>query len=308
MKSYLSNSVFVEPIPHYRKIELKSTNISVYNFYAYFTISGTLTYHGMFPSLLYSIQNALNFDILWTSPEDEQWGISDEDGNWNGIVEELRTNRADIATCGLTISAVRESVIDFTVGVINDPITLVKLKPNGEEMNVSAYIYIFTPMAWLLIIIGIFVLAICVFFVSYQLNQKMHSPEDSENFGPVNALGFVLVAMIQQDYTILKDSITSRIISLVTYLFAFLIFAYYSAFLTSLMATQDLPVEIKSFQEVLEQDLDLIMWKSSSYEQIIKDSKPGSAMNKVQYLVKYFINSFTYHYTFIRLIRNSWKT
>lgn len=154
-----------------------------------FQFSGTVTYLGMFPELLFAMQRDLDFDIFWTSPEDGQWGILDENGKWNGIVEVLRTKKADIAASGLTFSSIRGKVIDFTIGVIDDPITIVKLKPNGEELNFTAYFHIFTQSAWIMIIIGIVILAAAMKCIADFLKQEMHPPQDPEQFRPLNALG-----------------------------------------------------------------------------------------------------------------------
>lgn len=187
-----------------------------------------------------------------------------------------------ISNPGLTHSVIRETVIDFTIGVMDDPITIVKRKANRFEMNFTAYLFIFTPKAWIAIVIAIIVLAIMLICISNKLKMKLHCHKDSEKFGFLNALAYVLVLLLQRDYIIAKKTVSTRIISFVTCLFAFLIFVYYSSFLTSFMATKSVPDQIKSFEDVLDQDLDLILWIGSSYEQVMKDAEPQSAMNKVK--------------------------
>lgn len=242
---------------------------------------GQILYNGFLPELVKSMQKIMNFDVEWTSPEDGEWGIKNASGEWNGIIEDLRTKKADLCSAGLTVTADRRVVVDFTAEIIEDPITLVTLKPKGEEMNFNAFIYIFKPEAWIIIIICLIISAIALACISCKLNHKIHVPSDSEEFNIINAIGFVFMVMLQRDYTIVKGSQSSKLLSLVTCFFAFLIFTYYSAFLTSIMTTTSPPAYIESFQDVLDQDLDLVLWPSSSYEQLLVGAKSGSPMRKV---------------------------
>ena len=43
------------------------------------------------------------------------YGEPDEEGNWNGLVGELRNRNADIGLGAISVMAERESVIDYTV-------------------------------------------------------------------------------------------------------------------------------------------------------------------------------------------------
>ena len=51
---------------------------------------------------------------LYLAPDGE-YGEKDEAGNWNGVVGELVSGRADIGLAALNVMAEREKVIDFTI-------------------------------------------------------------------------------------------------------------------------------------------------------------------------------------------------
>ena len=46
-------------------------------------------------------------------PYDEQWGLLDHDGKWNGMIRELVDGDIDIASAGLAISLDRALVVDY---------------------------------------------------------------------------------------------------------------------------------------------------------------------------------------------------
>ena len=46
-------------------------------------------------------------------PHDEQWGLLEDDGKWNGMIRELVDGDIDIASAGLAISLERAMVVDY---------------------------------------------------------------------------------------------------------------------------------------------------------------------------------------------------
>ena len=59
------------------------------------------------------MQRVLNFTVTRRKPHDEQWGLLEDDGKWNGMIRELVDGDIDIASAGLAISLERAMVVDF---------------------------------------------------------------------------------------------------------------------------------------------------------------------------------------------------
>ena len=59
------------------------------------------------------MQGVLNFTVTRRKPYDEQWGLLDHDGKWNGMIRELVDGDIDIASAGLAISLDRALVVDY---------------------------------------------------------------------------------------------------------------------------------------------------------------------------------------------------
>ena len=51
---------------------------------------------GLFPDVWHSLQEILNFTYTLNTPPDNKWGSLQSNGQWNGMIKELRQKRIDI--------------------------------------------------------------------------------------------------------------------------------------------------------------------------------------------------------------------
>ena len=56
-------------------------------------VNGSVVYGGLCPEMLQSISATMNFTYTLVEPEDGQWGVELEDGNWTGLVGMLQWKR-----------------------------------------------------------------------------------------------------------------------------------------------------------------------------------------------------------------------
>ena len=89
-------------------------------------------------------------------------------------------------------------------------------------------------------------------------------------------LAFTYSSILQRDYSIFYKSKASKVAFLVTSLMAYICFAYYTADLTSLMATKPTPKTVTSFKEALELEHRFVMWGGSKAENHLKNAPEGS--------------------------------
>ncbi|CAJ0601798.1 unnamed protein product, partial [Cylicocyclus nassatus] len=61
------------------------------------------------------ISKELNFTYAIYEVEDGLPGVPDYDGNWNGLIGALVSGSADIALTSLSVTAERETAVDFTI-------------------------------------------------------------------------------------------------------------------------------------------------------------------------------------------------
>ena len=236
---------------------------------------------GYLADIVHILEDTLNFRTEWILPPDGEWGRLAEDGRWNGIVRQMLNREADFSSGGHYVNTQRAQYIDYGIAV-TEYITSLTSGYNKQRsaINFKAYIYVFTGASWAIFVILIIALAAAWWMTRRSAVDTLHLMEN-EPFGYLNALAVVTVAIIQREYYLCVRSPTAKLLFNITGLFGFLMFAYYSAVLTSLMTAAAPPLEIRSFEDVLMHGLDVFIWKDSAPVRDMSTAKPGTAQSKV---------------------------
>eukprot|EP00063_Salmo_salar_P068036 XP_014042871.1 PREDICTED: glutamate receptor 2-like [Salmo salar] len=96
---------------------------------------------------------------------DGKYGARDAETKiWNGMVGELVYGKADIAVAPLTITLVREEVIDFSKPFMTLGISILYRKPNGTNPGVFSFLNPLSPDIWMYILLACLGVS-CVLFV-----------------------------------------------------------------------------------------------------------------------------------------------
>ncbi|XP_067681067.1 glutamate receptor ionotropic, kainate 1-like [Haliotis asinina] len=92
------------------------------------------TYYGLCLDMLSELARSLNFSYVFVEPVDQEWGRV-VDGKWTGLVGDVATGKIDMIIAPLTISDVRETVMDFTQPYfyVHSMIILAKQDPNENQ-------------------------------------------------------------------------------------------------------------------------------------------------------------------------------
>ena len=72
-----------------------------------------------------------------------------------------------MAASGLTVTSERSQVVDFNVGLVEDPLTLIWGSPKGEAANYTAYLHIFHNSVWIMIFTTCAILALGLVFIKW---------------------------------------------------------------------------------------------------------------------------------------------
>merc|ERR1712055_413141 len=80
----------------------------------YETLHGNDRYEGLMIDLLEELAGELHFNFSIHEVADGRYGMPTDSGEWNGMVGELIRGEADLIAADMTITANRESVVDFT--------------------------------------------------------------------------------------------------------------------------------------------------------------------------------------------------
>ena len=99
--------------------------------------------------------------------------------------------------------------------------------------------------------------------------ELFHIKIDSEPFGFFNAISLNFQLLIQRDYPITKESLSTRVLFVATCISSFVLFSFYTADLTSLMTSGSSPSPIKSFKDAYDLGYDILVLGDSSFETAI---------------------------------------
>ncbi|ELK37824.1 Glutamate receptor, ionotropic kainate 2 [Myotis davidii] len=125
---------------------------------------GNDRFEGYCLDLLKELSSMLGFIYDVRLVPDGRYGAQDDQGEWNGMVRELMDHRADLAVAPLTITYVRETVIDFSKPFMTLGIGILDRKPRGASPGVFSFLRPLAPDVWLWALLSCLGVS-CVLFV-----------------------------------------------------------------------------------------------------------------------------------------------
>ncbi len=149
----------------------------------------------------------------------------------------------------LTATSERQGVIDFTVGIFEDVVTLIVRKDNvngakGNAFNLNAYIHIFFLPVWTCIVGAVILYAASTHFSRRQVAQKS---SNLKTFAAGVEDGYhtlLQISLANQNF----DRPTSRMAYLSFSLLSVILFAVFNSEVTAYMTAGAPSFGLKSFQ------------------------------------------------------------
>ncbi|XP_057677029.1 glutamate receptor 1-like isoform X2 [Corythoichthys intestinalis] len=209
---------------------------------------------------------------------------------WNGMVGELVYGKADVAVAPLTITLVREQVIDFTKPFMSLGISIMIKKPTKSKPGVFSFLDPLAYEIWMCIVFAYIGVSVVLFLVSrfspYEWKKKeeeeeeeedeapptsfkhsaghalpaekqkdkdKESPEHTNDFGIFNSLWFSLGAFMQQGCDISPRSLSGRIVGGVWWFFTLIIISSYTANLAAFLTVERMVSPIESADDLAKQ-------------------------------------------------------
>uniref|UniRef100_G1NXM2 Glutamate receptor n=1 Tax=Myotis lucifugus TaxID=59463 RepID=G1NXM2_MYOLU len=171
---------------------------------------GNDRYEGYCVELAAEIAKHVGYSYRLEIVSDGKYGARDPDTKaWNGMVGELVYGRADVAVAPLTITLVREEVIDFSKPFMSLGISIMIKKPQKSKPGVFSFLDPLAYEIWMCIVFAYIGVSVVLFLVSRFSPYEWHSEEfeegrdqttsdQSNEFGIFNSLWFSLGAFMQQ--------------------------------------------------------------------------------------------------------------
>ncbi|XP_022616714.1 glutamate receptor ionotropic, NMDA 2D-like [Seriola dumerili] len=218
------------------------------------------------------------------------------DGEWNGMVGEVVSNRADMAIGSLTINEERSEVVEFSVPFVETGISVMVSRSNGT-VSPSAFLEPYSPAVWVMMfVMCLSVVAVTVFIFEFfspvGYNRSLQSAKKSG--GSKFTIGksvWLLWALVFNNSVPVENprGTTSKIMVLVWAFFAVIFLASYTANLAAFMIQEEYIDTVsglsdKKFQQPTEQypPLRFGTVPNGSTEENIRSNYP----NMHQYMIR----------------------
>uniref|UniRef100_A0A3Q2ZGN8 Glutamate receptor n=1 Tax=Kryptolebias marmoratus TaxID=37003 RepID=A0A3Q2ZGN8_KRYMA len=226
---------------------------------------GNERYEGYCAELASEIAKHVGFTYRLELVGDGKYGARDPDTKmWNGMVGELVYGKADMAVAPLTITLVREQVIDFTKPFMSLGISIMIKKPTKSKPGVFSFLDPLAYEIWMCIVFAYIGVSVVLFLVSrfspYEWQSEdsddedeTEAPEHTNDFGIFNSLWFSLGAFMQQGCDISPRSLSGRIVGGVWWFFTLIIISSYTANLAAFLTVERMVSPIESAEDLAKQ-------------------------------------------------------
>nr|XP_033814558.1 LOW QUALITY PROTEIN: glutamate receptor 2 [Geotrypetes seraphini] len=228
-------------------------------------LEGNERYEGYCVDLATEIAKHCGFKYKLTIVGDGKYGARDAETKiWNGMVGELVYGKADIAIAPLTITLVREEVIDFSKPFMSLGISIMIKKPQKSKPGVFSFLDPLAYEIWMCIVFAYIGVSVVLFLVSrfspyewhteeFEDGRETQSNESTNEFGIFNSLWFSLGAFMQQGCDISPRSLSGRIVGGVWWFFTLIIISSYTANLAAFLTVERMVSPIESAEDLSKQ-------------------------------------------------------
>uniref|UniRef100_A0A8C1LR99 Glutamate receptor n=1 Tax=Cyprinus carpio TaxID=7962 RepID=A0A8C1LR99_CYPCA len=222
---------------------------------------GNDKYEGYCVELAAEIAKHVGYSYRLEVVGDGKYGARDsETMMWNGMVGELVYGKADVAVAPLTITLVREEVIDFSKPFMSLGISIMIKKPTKSKPGVFSFLDPLAYEIWMCIVFAYIGVSVVLFLVSrfspyewHREEKQEKQPEHTNEFGIFNSLWFSLGAFMQQGCDISPRSLSGRIVGGVWWFFTLIIISSYTANLAAFLTVERMVSPIESAEDLAKQ-------------------------------------------------------
>ncbi|KAK6297032.1 hypothetical protein J4Q44_G00331740 [Coregonus suidteri] len=225
-------------------------------------MEGNERYEGFCVDMLKELADILKFKYRINLVGDGVYGVSGTNGTWTGMVGELISRKADLAVAGLTITAEREKVIDFSKPFMTLGISIMYRVHLGRRPGYFSFLDPFSPGVWLFMLLAYLAVSCVLFLVARLTPYEWYNPHPClkgrcnlliNQYSLGNSFWFPVGGFMQQGSTIAPRALSTRCVSGVWWAFTLIIISSYTANLAAFLTVQRMEVPIESVDDLADQ-------------------------------------------------------
>ncbi|XP_053703183.1 glutamate receptor ionotropic, kainate 1 isoform X2 [Synchiropus splendidus] len=224
-------------------------------------LSGNDRFEGYCLDLLKELSNILGFTYEVRLVADGKYGAQNDKGEWNGMVRELIDHVADLAVAPLTITYVREKVIDFSKPFMTLGISILYRKPNGTNPGVFSFLNPLSPDIWMYVLLACTGVSCVLFVIARFTPYEWYNPHPcnpsstlvQNNFTLLNSFWFGVGALMRQGSELMPKALSTRIVGGIWWFFTLIIISSYTANLAAFLTVERMDAPIDSADDLAKQ-------------------------------------------------------
>nr|XP_015824185.2 probable glutamate receptor [Nothobranchius furzeri] len=206
--------------------------------------------------LISELSKQLGFTYRVQMVKDHRYGAMDANGNWNGMIGEIIRGEADLAVAPLTVTAVREHVVDMTTPFIHTGLSFIMRKSSSSGSSAFSLLSPFSSDMWAGVLVAFLLTALCLFLVGRISPTEWAEPEkDEHSFTLLHSLWYITGALALQGAGPHPKALSGRVVGAIWWLFAVLLLACYFANFHSVLHSEHKHISISSFEDLANQDV-----------------------------------------------------
>ena len=170
-------------------------------------LDGNEQFEGFGVEIIQKLSEKMGFNYTFKLQSDNLYGsYHKETEKWDGMLLEIREDRADLAITDLTITSERERGADFTMPFMNLGISILFQKPQKEPPSLFSFLKPFSKEVWIYLGSAFFLVSLSLFVMGRLSPTEWDNPypciEEPEilmnQFSFRNSMWFSIGALLQQ--------------------------------------------------------------------------------------------------------------
>ena len=236
---------------------------------------------GILPNLARDAGKLLNLSIQFVPFRDrENFGIKLPNGSWTGNLGDVVSGLVQTSASGYMVTADRFEVVDFTPPLTTSVVAMFIKRPGSGDISAQNYLSQYPLTSWTLI--GAMLLLCWTIITSFIHWQVQKSPSKNHNqTSIVHGTETIFLALINKPPQLKPNTLSKKVAYFSLFLMSLVLMSYYKALLKAALSVRNLKLPINSFQDILDSDLDLILWKNGALEDSFRLSAPDSDMKRI---------------------------
>ncbi|XP_045175501.2 glutamate receptor ionotropic, kainate 2-like [Mercenaria mercenaria] len=240
-------------------------------------VTGNDRFEGFTIDLLDRISRDLKFNYkIILSPNNEYGGPRGRDpseAEWGGIVGEILAKNATLGMGAISITSQRQSVIDFSLGVVGTGVNILIHKPE-EVLSIFQFLTPFSLELWMAIIGSSFGVSILYFLLDFRSKERL--------FTLKSTLWFSLGTLLMKGSEFSPKRTSQRILTTGFLFFVLITVSTYTANMAAFLTKKNLEEPVDSFEQLAERDdIQIYTVENSATMNFLKTSAESSVYHQI---------------------------